>query len=216
MNPPSARPTVAGGASVVLIAALTLACQSATPGRSGTPSSGRAAGAGSPEVATTVGPPSSPAPAESLVPVMIDASLLDVLPDSVAGIPVTQAADEAALALTDAALPRFATALDVGVAVDPKTANLVTAHVVKLRPDAFTDELYRQWRDSYDVGACAAAGGVVAAAETTIDDRTVFVTTCSSGLRAYHLWLADQNLLISASSVGDARFGDVLIGQLRV
>jgi hypothetical protein len=128
---------------------------------------------------------------------------------------LTEAADEAALALADPALPGIATALDVGFVLDEATANLVTAHVVRLREGAFNDATYRQWRDSFDEGACAASG-VEARLEAPIDGRTVYVTSCVGALRTYHVWIQDQHLLISASSVGDGRFGELLMAELRV
>ena len=195
------------------VAAIVAACQSGTP--SGGPTSGAPSVTSPTGTAVTVGPSPSPTPDDATPPVL-DATLLDYLPESVEGVPVTEALDEAALALADPALPRIATALDVGLVVDQATRNLVTAHVVRLRGGAFDDDTYRQWRDSYDEGACAAAGGVVGRAEATIDERTVHVTSCVAGLRTYHVWIQDEHLLISASSVGDGRFGELLMGELRV
>jgi hypothetical protein len=168
-----------------------------------------ATGSGSPGSSGNVGPGAS-------TPVVLDATLLGVLPESVAGFPITEAPDEAAIALADPALPKIATALDAGVAVDKASGNLGYALVVKLKPGAFNDDYFRQWRDSFDEGACNAAGGIAGTAEATIDDRTVYITTCVQGLRTYHAWLPDQDLLISASSVGEARFGEQLMDNLRV
>jgi hypothetical protein len=148
--------------------------------------------------------------------VALDPTLLAILPESIDGVPVTEAIDEAAIALNDPALPRIATALDVGVAIDTATADLVTASVVKLRPEAFTDATYRQWRNSFDEGACAGAGGVRGIADATIDERTVHITSCVSGQLTYHLWLTEHDILISASSIGDGRFGEKLMDNLRM
>jgi hypothetical protein len=164
----------------------------------------------------SVGPPPSPTPPPETSPVILDPDLLTILPESIDGFPITEAIDEAAIALADPALPRIAAALDVGVAVDPATANLVSAHVVRLRPEAFTEDTFRQWRDSFDEGACAAAGGVGGHAEATIDDRRTFITNCAAGLHTYHVWLAEQDILISASSIGEGRFGERLMDNLRV
>ena len=199
---------------VLALATVLAACQTGTPSGSGGPGSSQI-GTSPIDPAMTVGPPPSPTP-DDATPAVIDATLLEYLPETVAGAPVTEALDEAALALADPALPRIATALDVGLALDETTGNLVTAHVVRLREGAFDDDTYRQWRDSYDEGACAAAGGVVGRAEATIDKRTVYVTSCVAGLRTYHVWIEDEHLLISASSVGDRRFGELLMNELRV
>jgi hypothetical protein len=192
-----------------------VACQPASPpsSRPGSSSQGGAATLGPP---ASFGPPPSPSPPDTASPVLLDPTLLAILPESIEGIPVTAALDEAALALADPALPRIATGLDVGVAVDIGSADLVSAHVVKLRPDAFTDATYQQWRRSFDEGACAGAGGVRGVAEVTIDERAVHIGSCVEGELTYHLWLTDHDILISASSIGDARFGEKLMDNLRV
>jgi hypothetical protein len=200
-------------AIALAVAATFAACQNGDG--SGGPSAGVPNATSPIDPAMTVGPSPSPTP-DDTTPAVIDATLLDHLPEAIEGVPVTEALDEAALALADPALPRIATALDVGVAVDQATRNLVTAHVVRLREGAFDDDTYRQWRDSYDEGACTAAGGVKGRAEATIDERTVFVTSCVGPLRTYHVWIEDEHLLISASSVGEGRFGELLMSELRV
>jgi hypothetical protein len=199
-------------ALALVLAAVVAACQNADGSR-GPSSAPSATSPTDPQM--TVGSPPSPTP-DDATPAVIDATLLEYLPEAIQGVPITEALDEAALALADPGLPRIASALDVGVAVDQATRNLVTAHVVRLREGAFDDDTYRQWRDSYDEGACAAAGGVVGRAEATIDERTVYVTSCVAGLRTYHVWIEDEHLLISASSVGDGRFGELLMSELRV
>lgn len=202
-------------AAAIVLALTTLLAACETGDGSGGQSSGVPSGAIPTDPAMSVGARPTPTP-DDATPAVIDAALLDYLPETVGGAPVTEALDEAALALADPALPRIATALDVGLALDETSRNLVTAHVVRLREGAFDDDTYRQWRDSYDDGACAAAGGIVGRAEATIDERTVHVTSCVAGLRTYHAWIEDEHLLISASSVGDGRFGELLMSELRV
>ena len=119
-------------------------------------------------------------------------------------------------ALGNQALPAIATALDAAVAVDAGNGNLVYALVVRIRPTAFGDEAFRQWRDSYDQGACAAGGGVVGNAEATLGGRQTFITSCVGGMHTYHVFLKDQGIVISASAIGDGRFGEQLIDNLRV
>jgi hypothetical protein len=202
-------------AIALALATVVAACQTGTPNGSGGPGSNAPNGSSPIDPGTTVGSPPSPT-ADDATPAVIDATLLEYLPETVGGVPVTEALDEAALALADPALPRIATALDVGLAIDETTGNLVTAHVVRLREGAFDDATYRQWRDSYDEGACTAAGGIKGRAEATIDERTVFVTSCVGPLRTYHVWIEDEHLLISASSVGEGRFGELLMAGLRI
>ena len=201
--------------AAIVLALTTLLAACDTGDGSGGPSSGVPSGAIPTDPAMSVGARPTPTP-DDATPAVIDAALLDYLPETVGGALVTEALDEAALALADPALPRIATGLDVGLALDETSRNLVTAHVVRLREGAFDDDTYRQWRDSYDDGACAAAGGIVGRAEATIDERTVHVTSCVAGLRTYHVWIEDEHLLISASSVGDERFGELLMSELRI
>jgi len=147
---------------------------------------------------------------------VLDPALLAYLPKAVGGIEIKEDVDEAATALNDPALPRIASAVGGAVAVDTGNGNLVYAWIVHLRPGVFTDGDYRQWRDSYDEGACAAAGGVVGRAEATIAGRQSYITSCVAGLHTYHVWLKDQDILISASSIGEGKFGEKLLEGLRM
>jgi hypothetical protein len=206
------------GLAPAVLAAVVAACQ--TGGPTGTPGgvagSTDAGGGTATDGLSTLGPPPSPTPPDETSVVTLDPTVLGFLPESVNGILVTESIDEAAQALDNPSLPKIASAMDAGVAVDAGTGNLVYAWVVRLRADKFSDEIYRQWRDSYDEGACSAAGGVTGNAEATIDERTVYITSCVQGLRAYHVWLKDQGVLISASATGDAKFGELLMDNLRV
>jgi hypothetical protein len=200
-----------------LIAAAVLVACSTNPTPIATPDPGASlvAGSGAPSTALrTIGPPPSPTPPDDTVPVVIDPTLLAILPETIDGNPVQEDVDEAAVALGDPALPRIASALDAAVAVSGD--DLVLAWVVRLRPDRFTVDAFRQWRDSFDEGACTAAGGVVGHAEAEIGGRTAFVTSCAGALHTYHVWLEEQDILISASSLGQARFGEKLLAGLRV
>ena len=209
---PAARNRLAAGAS--LVAAALLAACSTNP-QNPTLDPAASPGLGGPSApALTIGPPPSPTPPDDTVPMVIDPALLGYLPVSIDDVAVDEDIDEAAVALSDPALSRIASALDAGVAV--RGDNLVLAWVVRLRPDRFTADTFRQWRDSYDEGACTAAGGVVGHAEAQIGGRTTYVTSCAAGLHTYHVWLEEQDILISASSLGDERFGEKLMGGLRV
>jgi hypothetical protein len=168
------------------------------------------------EPPTSFGPPPSPTPPDDATPIELDATLLGYLPESVAGIDVVEDVDEAAKALSDPTLPRIASAVDAAVAVDTGNGNLVFAWIVRLRAGVFTEADYRQWRDSYDDGACAGSGGVVGHAEATIAGRQTFITSCVASLRTYHVWLKDEDILVSASSIGDGAFGEKLLEGLRV
>ena len=169
----------------------------------------------SPAPIDSLGPPPMATP-DDAAPVTIDQSLLDILPAKIGTVAVTEDADAAAQAVNDPALDQIATGVDSAVAVDTGTGNLVLANIVRLRPGAFGAELYRQWRDSYDEGACAGSGGVVGHAEAVIANRQTYVTSCVAGMHTYHLWIEDQDILISASSIGADRFGEQLLTGLRL
>ena len=110
---------------------------------------------------------------------------------------------------------KLATAAVGAVAVDTGTTDLAYALVVKLRPGALTDSKFRDWRDSYDEGTCGGASAVVGHAETLIAGRNVFIGTCSGGLRTYHVWIRDKDLLISVSSLGPRKLGELLLAELK-
>lgn len=204
-------------AIVLLVAASAVfaACSSDPVASAAPPSSGGALPTATAALPPSFGPPPSPTPPDESSPIVLDNALLAFLPMAVAGTKITEDPDEASNALNDPALPRIASAVDGAVAFDGGS-NLVYAWVVQLRPGVFTDADFRQWRDAYDDGACAAAGGIVGRAEAEIGGRQAFVTSCVSGMHTYHLWIQDHDLLISASSIGDGRFGEKLLEGLRV
>lgn len=203
---------LAAGALAVSACSSPSQTSSPTQGPGGTLPPGASPSSGPP---ATFGPPPSPSPDDSS-PIVIDEALLGYLPASIDNIAVAEDLDEAAVVLSDPALPRIATAVEAAVAVDAGSGNLVYGWIVRLKPDVFTDNDYRQWRDSYDEGACAGAGGVTGNAEATIAERTVYITNCAAGLLTYHLWLEDEQVLISASAIGAGRFGEKLMAGLRV
>jgi hypothetical protein len=213
---------ILAGSRILVALAITIAaaaCSTTPPTSTGTPGIGPASGSGatgSLEPPGSFGAPPSPSPPDETSPLVVDHTLLAFLPESVDGFPVKEDIDEAARALSDPGLTRIASTVDAGVAVDGGTSNLVYAWIVRLRREAFGEGAYRQWRDSYDEGACAAAGGVVGRAEAQIGGRKTYVTSCVAGLHTYHVWLEDHDILISASAVGAGRFGEKLLEGLRV
>lgn len=189
-------------------------CSSSGPGSPG-------AAAPSAQLPSTVGPPASLGPTVgpggpgASPTIAIDASLLAILPTSVGGLTVIESTDGEDGAMADPGLPSIASAFVAGVAVDTSTSDLVYALVVRLRPGALTDATFRDWRDSYDEGACGGPSAVVGNAEATIAGRTTFIGTCATGLHTYHVWITDKNLLISASSTGTRLLGEALIAGLQ-
>ena len=156
----------------------------------------------------------SATPPDEASPITLDTTLLGFLPVSVDDAPVREDLDAASQALLDPALSRIASGASAGVAVTG--GDLVTAWVFRVRRDAFGEEAFRQWRESFDEGACNAAGGVRGQAQADLGGRTTYITTCVGALRTYHVWLQEQSVLVSASSVGESRFGEKLMTGLRM
>lgn len=193
---------------IVTSAALTLTACSPNPSLSPT----AAPPSATPAVTRSASPAGSPSPTSA---VALDASLLAILPASVAGFAVAESPEAETAALADPQLAIVGTAMAAGLAVDATSGEFVYAVVVRLRPGAMNDAVFRDWRDSYDEGACSQANGVTGNAQAEIDGRTVYIGTCAGGVRTYHVWIADKQLLVSASAVGDHRFGETLMENLR-
>jgi len=202
-------------ATALVAAVVTAGCGSNRP--SGPAGSG--SGAASPATAgsgglASFGPPPSPSPPDDATGVLLDPTVLEVLPAAIDGVPVNEDADEAAKLLNTLDLGAVAEAADAAVAVNG--GNLVVAWVVRLRPGRLSDAAFQQWRDSYDQGACTAAGGVLGRAQAELGGRNTFVTSCVGALRTYHVWIPERNVLVSASSVGEGRFGEKLMSSLEI
>ena len=215
MSVPLHRPAPIAAA---LLAAAVAACSNpfvlASPTAPGAAATGALPSATA-DAPATFGAPPSPSP-DDAAPVVIDSTLLALLPEKIGSTPVQEDLDAAAEAVSDPALDQLASGVDAAVAVDVGNGNLVYALVVRLKSGAFGEELYRQWRDSYDEGACAGSGGVVGNAEAEIGGRKTYVTSCAQSMHTYHVWLEDQGILVSASSIGDGRFGEELLKGLRL
>ncbi len=153
---------------------------------------------------------SSPDPAAS---VALDESLLGVLPPDVGGAPIRLEPDALASALSDPDFARNVEAAAFAVAVD--AGDLASGVVARLRPGVYTDALFRDWRDTYNAGACGQAGGVAGNAQADLGGRTVYIATCAGDLRVYHAYLPERGVIVSLLSVGPRRFGEQLMGGLR-
>ena len=136
--------------AALALAVIALGCDPATPTPSATATR---APAGSSSPVPSGSPGSSGAAAASPL-VAIDPSLLDLLPKTIGSIPVMPSPESAAEPASDPSLAASAQSLAVALAVDQTTGNLVVASVVKLKPGVFSDEFYRDWRDSFDQGVC--------------------------------------------------------------
>ena len=161
------------------------------------------------------GPTPSPPPTAPSGPVVIDPSLLDHLPTNVDGLEIMRRPESDLAAASDPVVTELGEGVVTGLAIDPASADFAYATLVRLRPGAFTAELYRSWRDSFDQGACSQAGGVVRTAITEISGREVHIDSCEGGVRTYHAWLEKSRVLVSISSLGDRRLGELLVEGLR-
>ncbi len=149
--------------------------------------------------------------------IAIDPSLLQVLPAQVDGVPLEPDAATAADVTGDPGLARSASALAVAIVVAPgasSTQDLAVVWVIQLRPGVFGKAFFRNWRDTYDEAACAAAGGVDGHAEAVIAGRDTRIGTCAGGVHTYHLHLARRDLLVSITAAGGRRFGEVVAAGL--
>jgi len=142
-----------------------------------------------------------------------DPSLLGLLPASVAGVPVTEEPQSFAEAASD---PAFAASVDRAVfLVAVSGGDLASGVIAHLRAGVYSDAMFADWRASYDDGACAQAGGVVAHAERDAGGRALEVTTCGGGLRVYHAYLPRQGVIVSLFSTGPADLGLQVMESLR-
>lgn len=148
----------------------------------------------------------------------VDPALLAILPADIDGMAMTPDEETAAQIAADPTTDVVIERLDVGVYVDiadEVDTDLAVVSVVALEPGTFDDAWFRSWRDTYDEAACEVAGGRSAAsAETTIDDRQVFIGTCEGGVHTYHVHLPDPDRIVAVTAVGPDRFGERVVAGL--
>ena len=211
--------------AVALCAALVLAGCGAAP--SGSPSGGpatpraSASASASPSPSPSVEPatPSplepSPSPSGSAAAIAWDASLLEVLPATIAGLAVEPMPEAVADVEGDVALTRAADRIAFALVLEPESGELAVASVVALRDGVYGDAFFRAFRDSYDEGACGQAGGVIGNAEAELGGRTVAITSCDGGARTYHAYLPNHDAVVSITAVGEElRLGEALIAAV--
>lgn len=157
--------------------------------------------------ASVASPAASPA-------IAIDPALLQVLPARLDGLDRQRDASIDAGAFADPTLPGIATAGATALYIDPSAVQFAYVAVVRLAAGGLTDAQFRAWRDTFDKGACAQAGGVVGNAQATIGGHVTYIGSCTGGLKTYHTILAGPGLLVSVSSVGDRRLGEQLVSAL--
>lgn len=131
-------------------------------------------------------------------------------------MPAPETATDIAL---DPSLTFSVEAIAVALAVSPGSSgssgaeDLVIASVVRLRPDVFDETFFRDWRETYDAAACEPAGGVQGNAESEIDGRQVFIGSCANGGLTYHLRYG-EDVIVSLTSLGERRFGELVVKNL--
>jgi hypothetical protein len=160
--------------------------------------------------------PPAAAPSPSGDAVAVDPSLLEILPPDVGGVPIEPASEAATQMAVDPSLALDVEALAVALAVSgepPGGENLVIANVVRLRPDVFDEAFFEGWRASYDRSACEPAGGQLGTGEDEIDGRQVFVGNCANGALTYHVRYG-EDVIVSLTSTGDGRFGEIVMAHL--
>ncbi len=142
-----------------------------------------------------------------------DPSLLALLPATIEDVVVTEEPESFADAVGD---PDFVASVEAAAfPFVTQSSDLASGVVARLRPGVFSDAFFRDWRDSYNAGACAQAGGVVGNAEADLGGRTVHIASCAGGLLVYHAYLPGRNVLVSMFSVGERRFGEQLMSGLQ-
>jgi len=185
----------------------------AAPTATATPAASAALETPAPSPGVSAG--SSPGLPSSIpgVDVVMDPALLEVLPETVGGARVEMEPESFGGAVED---PSFVANVDAAAfAIVMDSEDWATGVVAHLRPDVYSEALFRDWRDSYDEGACDQAGGVAARAQITLGDRPVYVTTCSGDLRVYHAYVPEREVIVSLFSLGERRFGEQLVAGLR-
>jgi len=207
-SPAVSTPTAASTPGTSASASASATTEPSTPGTS-------ASASASPSQAESTSPPISPGLSSSVpgVDVVIDPALLEALPAAVGEARVEIEPGSFGEAVRD---PSFVANVDAAAfAIVTEGDDLASGVVANLRSDVFSDAFFRDWRDSYDEGACGQAGGVAGNAESDLGGRTVYIGTCVGGLRTYHAWLEERNVIISLFAIGEGRFGERLMSDLR-
>jgi hypothetical protein len=206
-----------------LIIVVTGACRATgpTPIPAATPSSVPAT------ASPTVAPPSASAANPSAAPsgsasasappgpgsAVRDDSLLSILPPDVENAPVTVEDASFDEAMRDPAFAEHVARAAFAVVTTP--TDLASGVVAQLRPGLLDESFLADWRETYNEGACAQAGGVATNAETDLGGRTVYIATCGGGLTVYHAAIPERDIIVSLFSIGEGRFGEQLMRDLR-
>lgn len=190
-------------AGLVVTAVLAAACIPPRPSRTPTPAT--------PTMAPT-------ATATGASGVVVDPSLLDLLPPDLDGVPLQPDADTAADIAADGSIAPFVSAIALAAAFGPiatgTPADFVVVTVARLKPRTFDELFFRGWRDTFDAAVCEQAGGVGGHAETDIAGHRTFIGTCAGGVHTYHVYLPASDVIVSMQAVGNGRYGERVVAGL--
>jgi hypothetical protein len=167
----------------------------------------------------TVAPPTtstgSPAGSSGLV---VDPSLLDLLPPDVNGVPLDPDPDTAAEIAADGSIGLFVSAVALAAAFGPIATDTAADYVVvtaaRLKPGTFDELFFRGWRDTFDAAVCEQAGGVSGHAESDISGHHTYIGTCAGGVHTYHVHLPASDVIVSMQGTGEGRYGERVVAGL--
>jgi hypothetical protein len=169
----------------------------------------------------TAAPTASPAATASAAAagVVVDPTLLELLPEAIAGVPVTADVESAADIAAEGSIAPFVSAIALATAFGPVAteglSDYAVVTVARLRPGTFSDLFFRGWRDTFDAGVCEQAGGVeTGSAETEIGGHRTFVGSCVGGVHTYHLYLPASDVILSMQGVGPGRFAERIVAGI--
>ncbi len=207
-----------GLAGAVVLVAGACGLTGPTPFPSAAPETTSAIVAPTPSASASAESPSAGSSNESTPPgaantVVRDDTLLSILPPEVGGAPVSVEDASFDEAVRDPAFAEHVARAAFAVATTP--TDLASGVVAQLRPGLLDATFLADWRETYNEGACAQAGGVATNAQTELGGRTVYITTCGGGLTVYHAAIPERDVIVSLFSIGEGRFGEQLIGDLR-
>ena len=146
--------------------------------------------------------------------VIVDPTLLELLPAEVDGISLDADPETAAEIAGEGSIEPFVSALAVAAAFRPDQSDYVVVTVARVKPGVFSDLFFRGWRDTFDSAVCEQAGGVDGNAEADIAGRHTFIATCAGGVHTYHVHLPGRDAIVSMQGAGPGRFGERVVEGL--
>jgi hypothetical protein len=155
----------------------------------------------------------SPASPSTAAGIVVDPALLDHLPPDIAGVQRTADAETAAEIARQPLLDTFVSA--IAMAIYPSNPDYAVATVARLRPGVYDEAWFRDWRDTFDEGVCAQAGGVdTGRSELELGGRQVHRSACQGGVVIYHAWLPDSGTVVSVQGAGPLDMGRSIVSGL--